>query len=117
MGHGGPEQRAATKPKPGKKSPSYTSDTEAIKNDIFDCGRPEHAATFEKSLKRVSNYIRREGDKESVMVANGLETFTMPNIPVPPMPPQVKDPNNPGVMTEDRGAMIMWEGELCHLLA
>jgi hypothetical protein len=48
-------------------------------------------------------------------VADGLETFTMPVIQVPPMPPRIEDPNNPGVLIEDRGAMIMWEGELRHL--
>ncbi len=48
-------------------------------------------------------------------MADGLEKFTMPTIQVPPMPPRVKDPLNPGVLIEDRGAMIMWEGELRHL--
>jgi hypothetical protein len=112
---GGLDKRAHTKPKPPKKGAVYTSDTEAIKNDVFDCGRPEHAATFEKSLKRVADYIRREGDKESVLVADGLEAFTTPRIEVPPMPPRIEDPANPGIMIEDRGAMIMWEGELSEM--
>ena len=115
MGHGGREKKQVNKPKPGKKSSTYTSDTEALKNDIFDCSKPEHAAAFEKSLKRVVHYIRREGEKECVLMADGLEKFTMPMIQVPPMPPRVKDPLNPGVLIEDRGAMIMWEGELRHL--
>ena len=110
-GRGGPTRKV----RPGKKPTTYTSDTEALKNDIFDCGKPEHAAAFERSLKRVADYIRREGDKESVLVADGIESFTMPTIQVPPMPPWVEDPNNPGAMMEDRGAMIMWEGELRHL--
>jgi hypothetical protein len=48
-------------------------------------------------------------------MAEGLENFTMPTIQVPPMPPRVKDLLNPGLMIEDQGAMIMWEGEQCHL--
>ena len=107
---GGPDRKNIMRPT--KKSATYTSDTEAIKNDIFDCGKPEHAASFEKSLKRVADYIRREGDKESILVAEGLESFTMPIITAPPMPPLIEDPNNPGIMIEDRGAMIMWEGKL-----
>ena len=111
-GRGGLERKIVYKMKPAKKSATYTSDTEAIKNVIFDCGKPEHAASFEKSLKRVADYIRREGDKENILVADGLESFTMPIITVPPMPPRIEDPKNPGVIIEDRGAMIMWEGEL-----
>ena len=114
-GRGGPEKKGVIKPKPAKKAAGYTSDTEAIKNDIFDCGKPEHAASFERSPKRVADYIRREGNKESVLVAEGIETFTTPTIQVPPMPAMIPDPNTPGAMMEDRGSMIMWEGELRHL--
>ena len=57
-GRGGPEKRNLGKPKTTKKATGYTSDTEAIKHDIFDCGKPEHAAAFERSLKRVADYIR-----------------------------------------------------------
>ncbi len=46
VGHGGREKKQVNKPKPGKKSSTYTSDTEALKNDIFDCGKPKHAAAF-----------------------------------------------------------------------
>ena len=73
MGCGGREKKQVNKPKPGKKSSTYTSDTVALKNDIFDCSKPEHAAAFEKSLKRVADYIRREGEKECVLMAEGLE--------------------------------------------
>ena len=111
-GRGGLERKIVYKTKPAKKSATYTSDTEAIKNDIFDCSNPEHAASLKRFLKQVADYIRREGDKESILVADGLESFTMPIITVPPRPPRIEDPNNPGVMIEDRGAMIMWEGKL-----
>ena len=93
-----------------------TSDTEAIKNDVFDCGKPEHAAVFEGSLKRAVDYIRQDGDKESVFIAKGLESFTTPVIQVSPMPPKMPDPDNPSPLIRNRGAMIMWEAELCHLL-
>jgi hypothetical protein len=58
VGQGGLERKVASKPRPSKKSTTYTSNTEAIKNDVFDCGKPEHAASFERSLKRVADYIR-----------------------------------------------------------
>ena len=70
---------------------------------------------FEKSLKRVADYICQEGDKENVLATNGLESFTTPVINAPRMPPRIEDPANPGSMIEDRGAMIMWQGELRHL--
>ena len=72
-------------------------------------------AAFERLLKRVVDYIRQEGDKESVLVTEGLESFTTPMIQVPQMPQRIPDPDNPGALMEDRGAMIMWKGELHHL--
>lgn len=56
-------EKQGNKLKPVKKATGYTSDTEAIKNDIFACGKQEHAADFERVLKRVADYIRQEGDK------------------------------------------------------
>lgn len=88
-------------------------DTEAIKNNIFDCRKQEHAADFERLLNRVAGYIRLEGDKENVLVASGIETFTIPNTEMPPLPPSVEDPGNPGVLIKDNRAKIMWE-ELRH---
>lgn len=43
--HAWTESWAPNKPKPIKK-PGCTSDTETIKNDIFHCRKPEHAAAF-----------------------------------------------------------------------
>jgi hypothetical protein len=56
-----------------------------------------------------------EGDKESVLVAEELESFTTQVIQVPPIPPRMPDRDNPGALIDDRGAMIMWERALCHL--
>lgn len=50
-----------------------------------------------------------------MLVAEGLESFTTPVIPVPPMLPKMLDPDYSGAMIEDRGVTTMWEGELCHL--
>lgn len=58
VGRGGLEKKAVIKPKPAKKAAGYALDMEAIKNDIFYCGKPEHAVSFERSLKRVTDYIR-----------------------------------------------------------
>ncbi len=33
------------------------SNTEAIKNDIFDCGKSEHPTLFEKSKQAIIDYI------------------------------------------------------------
>ena len=55
----------------------YISDMEAIKKDIFDCRKPEHVASYKKSLKQVTDCIRHKGDKESVLVVDGLESFDM----------------------------------------
>ena len=70
VGQGGPEKCGGGRrlSKPWKKS-TYTSDTEAIKQNVFDCGKPEHVALFEKSLKQLIDTIHREGEKESVLIA------------------------------------------------
>ncbi len=36
---------------------TYLSNMDAIRNDIFDCRKPEHAAAFKKSLKKAVDYI------------------------------------------------------------
>ena len=109
--------------------------TVAIKDDVFDCGRPEHAALFEKSDKAVIEFIRREGVLEPMLIAEGLEDGMLPTITTPPVParipdpsnppqfipdldpnnpggPQIVDPANPGGMMEDRAETIIWEGQL-----
>lgn len=82
---------------------------------MFDCGKPKHVATFEKSLKRITDYIHREGDKGECSGGRWPKNLYDAYHTVPPMLPQIEDPNNLGVLIEDRGVMIMWEGELRHL--
>lgn len=76
---------------------------------------------FEKSKKHITAYIRREGDDEAVLVADGLEAMITPTIVRPPMPARIPDPNHvpdpanvnaPVPMIEDRGEMLIWEGEM-----
>lgn len=72
---------------PRKGKPKHVSKTAAIKDDIFDCGSAASAAQFEKSNKAIIEYIRREGSKEPILIAEALETGVAPAIPVPPQPP------------------------------
>ena len=113
VGHEGAKKIGTNKLKPAKKATNYRSSMEAIKNDIFYCRKPKHAADFERSLKMVADYIHQDGDTESMLVARGIKTFTTTTINAPPMPPRIEDPDNTGVMIEDHEAMIMWDGELC----
>ncbi len=77
------------------KKKTYTSNTPVIKNDIFDCGKPEHAGMFDKSMKRVINHHRMSGDNESVTVANIMENMQLVTIPRPPRPARAApDPPN-----------------------
>ena len=80
---------------------TYTLDTVAITHNVFDYEKPEHSASFEKSLKRVVDYIHREGEKVSVLITQGIESFTTPTIQMPTIPPMITDPNNPGAMIKD----------------
>ena len=41
--------------KPKKRG--HVSSTPAIQYDVFECGKPEHAALFEKSKKNITDYI------------------------------------------------------------
>ena len=74
-----------------------------------------HGCIDLKTLKRVVDYICREGEKESVLITQGSESFTTSTIQIPPMQPMIADLNNPGAMIKDQGAMIMWGGELQYL--
>ena len=42
------------------KTKGHVSSTEEIENDVFEVGRSEHAAMYEKSKKSVIVYIRRK---------------------------------------------------------
>lgn len=56
---GDPERRGVNKPKPTKRTTVYTSNTEVIKNNMFKCRKPKHAATFKKSIITNANLIVR----------------------------------------------------------
>ena len=109
-GRGGRSNQAS------KKAQKYTSNTPAIKNDVFECGKPEHVALFKKSKKAIVNYIRMSGERESATVANIIENMAEEGIPIPPAPPQIEDPNNqnqnPPVMIEDATQTFIWQGKL-----
>ena len=88
------------------------SKTAAIKDDVFDCGSAASAAQFEKSNKAIIEYIRREGNKEPILIAQALETDVAPTIAVPQPPPQIPDPLNPGMMIDDQAEIFMWQSTL-----
>ena len=83
------------------KKKGYISSTPAIQHDIFDCGKPEHAALFVKSKKNVTAYIRRLGENEAVLVAEGIEIMIAPTIIQPAMPALIENPNNLGIVPPD----------------
>ena len=100
------------------KKKTYTSNTPAIKDDIFDCGKPEHAGMFDKSMKRVINHHRMSGDNESGTVASIMENMQLVTIPRPPRPVRVApDPPNDEngnalPLVDDEAGMVIWHGEL-----
>ena len=63
-----------------------------LNDNIFDCGKAERIALFEKSQKALVNYIRMSGDKESAIVALIIKDMTTRGIPIPARPNQIKDP-------------------------
>jgi hypothetical protein len=94
----------------------HISRTLAIKDDVFDCGSVTSAAQFEKSNKAIIEYIRHEGTKEPILIAQALETDTAPVIEIPPMPPRIEDPTNPGVMIDNQAEVFMWQSTLKQVL-
>ena len=97
-----------------KKGTGHVSNTPAIANDTFDCGKAEHAGQFEKARKAVINYFRMSGDPESALVADSLEQMAIQAINAPPIPPRVEDPNNmgqnPPIMVDNLAETLIWEG-------
>jgi hypothetical protein len=98
--------------------PKYTSKTPAIAiaSDTFDCGKPEHAATFVKHKKIFIEYIRREFPKEPILIAEALETGVAPAIVIPGIPAMIENPNNMGQvppdMIVDQAATYLWQGTM-----
>ena len=64
----------------GVKARAHTSTTPVIKDDVSECGKPEPSTLFEGAKKNVTAHIRREGDNERLLVADDLETMTLPII-------------------------------------
>ena len=77
---------------------------------MFDCGKPEHAAQFDRAKKASINYVRMTAENEATTIADTLETMTAPTILQPPRPPQIPQDlvANPVVMVEDKAGIIMW---------
>jgi hypothetical protein len=100
----------------GNKPKNYQSKTPAIKDFIIDFGKPEHAAQLVKHKKEIIAYIRREGEKESVLIADALEQGVAPTIAVPPRPARIENPDNMGQvppdMIDDEAEVLIWQGEL-----
>jgi len=93
----------------------HVSKTPAIKDDVLECGSVRFAAQFERSNKAVIKYIRREGSKEPVLIAEALETNVAPVIVVPPPPRQIEDPMNPGTLINDQAGMFIWQSSVKHV--
>ena len=101
-----------------QKKKVYTSNTPAIKHDIFDCGKPEHAGLFDKSMKAIINHYRMSGDHESNTVASIMENMQLITIARPPRPARVPDDppdeadGTPRPLVDDEAGMVIWHGEL-----
>ena len=94
------------------KKKGHVSNTEAIKYDIFECGKGEHAVLFKKSKRNIIDYTCHEGENETILIVQALKILAMPTTIRPPPPPQIEDTNNPGVMAKDHGGIIMRVHEL-----
>ena len=85
---------------------------------MFDCGKPEHAAQFDRAKKAIINYVRMTVRNETTRIADALETMTARTILQPPRPPHVlQEPVvHPVIMIEDEAEIIMWQRDLKTLL-
>jgi hypothetical protein len=99
-----------------QKQKKYQSKTPAIKDFVIEYGKPEHAAQLVKNKKEIIAYIRREGENEAVLIADGLEQGVTPTITVPARPARIENPDNmgdiPPDMIDDEAEMLIWAGEL-----
>ena len=41
-----------------KYNKKHTSNTPALRDSVFECGKPKHVAQFNKSKKAIKNFIR-----------------------------------------------------------
>ena len=102
-----------------KKTRGHVSATEEIKHDVFETGKPEHAAQYEKSRKTIIAYIRRKGDNESELIASALEDMVVPTIPLPPRAPMIADPEQPDadppIMIRDADEELLRASEMKYI--
>lgn len=95
-----------------------------IKSDIDDCSKA--ATLFEKSLRSLLAYIHREGEKETVVLAQALEDQNNPVITIIlAMPLMIHDPNmtpepnarggQQAPLIENRGATLLLEVTMKHI--
>ena len=102
-----------------KKAKGHVSATEEIKHDVFETGKPEHAAQYEKSRKTIIAYIRRKGDNESELIASTLEDMVVPTIPLPPRAPMIADPEQPDadppIMIRDADEELLKASEMKYI--
>lgn len=94
------------------QKPSFKGAKAGLEEHIFDCGDPEHAAVYERTLKAIVNHIQASGDRESTTVARSLENMALETIPRPARPAQIADPNNANQMIDDEAEILIWHGEL-----
>ena len=60
------------------KKSSYRGLAE-LKDNIFDCGKAEHAALYERSKRELAMYLRTK-DGEYVLIAQGIDDMETPTI-------------------------------------
>ena len=102
-----------------KKIKGHISSTEEIKSDVFETGKPEHAAQYEKSKKAVIAYIRQKGVSESELIASALEDMVIPTIPLPPRAPMIEDLDQlgqvPPVVIQDPDEVLLRSSEMKYI--
>ena len=116
-GGGNNYNRRVNKPKGHKGLPE-------LGENVFECGKPEHAALYERSKKEIANWLRRKAsDKnEFVLVANAIDEMNPEVAIIPPQEPAlvpdptfVEDPNDPNAtapMVRDTLEFTLWSGEV-----
>ena len=71
------------------KSSPFKSSIAKLEDATFICGNPGDAAKFDRTIKKIKNYVVRNYDG-GLNLAKGILDGTLPSIELPPQPIKVE---------------------------
>ena len=85
-GDGAKQKRRTSHHSNSKKTSRFEAPTEGLKKEIFECGKPEHAASFEKTLDALANWVAINFKKGGPEAGKALKDQIAPTYVLPGKP-------------------------------